>query len=88
MKHMLQNQGTKEKLKPLEITCTSSDCESGLHCFRQIQKMMVADRRGLCRSCDAKLVDWSRIYKRDVADTSYTFAALRRPQGAGDVADL
>lgn len=27
-----------EELKPLNITCTSTDCENGLHCFKQKQK--------------------------------------------------
>jgi hypothetical protein len=30
---MSVEQDTKKPLKPLKITCTSSDCENGLHCF-------------------------------------------------------
>src|SRR5258707_11609065 len=27
-----------QELKPLQITCTSTDCENGLHCFKQKQR--------------------------------------------------
>jgi len=32
---------------------------------------------GQCRSCGATLVDWSRVYKRDLSDVAYTFTALK-----------
>jgi len=32
---------------------------------------------GACRSCGATLVDWSRVYRRDLADATYTFTALK-----------
>ncbi len=74
---MLVNQGPEEKLKALKITCTSSACESNLHCFRQTRKMIVLNQRGQCRSCGADLVDWGRVHKGDPADAAYTFAALK-----------
>jgi hypothetical protein len=75
-----------EDLEPLDIHCTSSDCENGLHCFRQTRKMAKANISGSgglnglggqCRSCGATLVDWSRVYKRDLSDVAYTFTALK-----------
>src|SRR5436853_4729172 len=72
-----------EELKPLDIRCTSTDCENGLHCFRQTKKQAQANLFGTgglggqCRSCGANLVDWSRVYKRDLADAEYTFNALK-----------
>ncbi len=82
---MSEDEDLLENLKPLDIRCTSSDCEKGLHCFRQTKKMaqtkvresQVTGLGGTCRSCGADLVDWSRVYKRDLADVSYTFDVLK-----------
>lgn len=65
-----------EDPKPLGITCTSSDCESGLHCFRQTRKMRQANIRGVCRECDADLVDWERVRRHDLSDVAYTFKSM------------
>lgn len=67
----------KRRLAPLEITCSSADCKSGLHCFTQTKKMKGTDEGGRCRYCGAELVDWSRTHKRDLDDVQYTFEALR-----------
>lgn len=64
--------------KKLEITCTSSNCESGLHCFRATRKMKEMNQRGRCRSCGVALIDWERLHRRDLRDTQHTFSALRR----------
>jgi hypothetical protein len=64
-------------LEPLKISCTSTDCDNGLHCFKQSRKKKVADQFGQCRSCGADLVDWSRIQKRCLSDVTYTFDALK-----------
>ncbi|NER51702.1 MAG: DUF4186 family protein [Symploca sp. SIO1A3] len=68
----------KEKLKPLKISCTSTDCDNGLHCFKQNRKKKLADQFGQCRSCGADLVDWNRIQKRNLSDVQYTFEALKK----------
>ena len=70
-------QGIQNTLKPLKITCTSVDCEHGLHCFRQTQRLASGTQAGHCRACGVALIDWSRVYQRDPADASYTFAALK-----------
>lgn len=65
-------------LEPLPVSCTSTDCENGLHCF--LQKRRGVDGRragGPCRACGANLVEWDRLAARDVRDAPYTFAALR-----------
>ena len=46
-------------LPPLDVKCTSADCETDLHCFKQLKKM-TEERRGKCRYCGADLVDWDR----------------------------
>ena len=65
------------ELKPLKVTCTSSDCANGLHCFKPTRKMRMADQTGRCRSCGAELIDWERIQARDLSDVIHTFAALK-----------
>ena len=61
---------------PLDIKCTSADCENDLHCFKQL-KRMTAEQRGRCRYCGADLVDWGRLHVRDLTDVDYTFLALK-----------
>ena len=70
-------QGIQNTLKPLKITCTSVDCEHGLHCFRQTQRLASGPQAGHCRACGVALIDWRRVYQQDPADASYTFAALK-----------
>jgi hypothetical protein len=45
-------------LKPLKITCTSSNCTSNLHCFLVTKKLAAEGRKGRCRDCDADL-EWT-----------------------------
>lgn len=65
-----------QKPPPLEIKCTSTDCDNDLHCFKQLKKMM-PDERGKCRDCGADLVDWKRLHRRDKGDAEHTFEALQ-----------
>ena len=65
------------QLAPLKITCTSSDCTNNLHCFKATRKMKGSGEAGKCRTCGAQLVEWARVHRRDLADATYTFSALR-----------
>lgn len=65
-----------EVSRPLDIKCTSADCENDLHCFKQLQRMTV-DERGKCRYCGVDLVHWDRLHVRDLADVAYTFSSLK-----------
>lgn len=65
-------------LKPLKITCTSSDCESGLHCFKATKKLKAAGQEGACRSCGAQLVDWKRVRSKNPEDAGHTFVAMKQ----------
>jgi len=73
---MSQHKNRPTNLKPLGVTCTSSDCESGLHCFKKSNSMSESER-GRCRSCGAELIDWERVHKRDLQDAKFTFEALK-----------
>ena len=62
--------------KPLNIRCTNSDCEAGLHCFRKSRQMTTA-QVGQCRSCGARLIDWERVRQRNLADAGFVFQSLK-----------
>lgn len=64
-------------LEPLKITCTSTDCENGLHCYRQKRKLATGSASGPCRTCGANLVDWDRVHTQDLTDVAHTFTALK-----------
>lgn len=64
------------KPEPLAISCTSTDCENDLHCFKLL-KNMTPDQRGKCRECHADLVDWQRVHRRNIKDAKSTFKSLK-----------
>ena len=66
--------------EPLGVKCTDSDCERGLHCFRQKQKRKerAAGRDGRCRACGVELIDWERVRSHDIADVEFVFASLKK----------
>jgi hypothetical protein len=63
--------------KKLKIKCTSSDCGSGLHCFKAKEGGAAEHKAGSCRECGANLVDWERIHSRNSKDVEHTFAMLK-----------
>ena|SRR5437016_9363440 len=69
--------GNKKGLPALKITCTSTDCASNLHCFRMTKRLLARGPAGRCRSCGIQLVDWTRVHNRNLADTDFTFSAMR-----------
>ena len=68
----------KKELKPLKITCTSTNCQNNLHCFKATQQMKQKNEQGRCRECGAGLVDWKRVHKRNLSDVSHTFDSLKK----------
>jgi hypothetical protein len=64
-------------LPKLAISCTSSDCDHDLHCFRSTRKLLEAGLGGACRICHVKLVDWTRVHERRLDDVDHTFSELR-----------
>jgi Domain of unknown function (DUF4186) len=65
------------KRNPLAISCDSSDCASGLHCFKATKEMAAQNRVGVCRECGAGLIDWPRVHQRALGDIENTFTSLK-----------
>jgi hypothetical protein len=65
-------------LPPLKVTCTMTDCESNLHCFKFHSRKMKPSDKGNCRDCGIALVDWDRVHARDTSDIKHTFKELKR----------
>jgi hypothetical protein len=72
----MQTEGAQQS-KSSGITCTSTRCEDGLHCFRTTRRLVKANMQGMCRACGADLVDWGRVHGRNLSDVDYTFEALK-----------
>jgi len=64
-------------LKPLEISCTSTDCEKNLHCFKPNKSMRMKNIRGVCRECGFKLNDPTRMAKCDINDLNFSINNLK-----------
>jgi hypothetical protein len=69
---------TIPKPERLDITCTSSNCDNALHCFRSTKKRANGLRNGPCRSCGADLISWPRLQQRDMTDVAHTLASLKQ----------
>jgi hypothetical protein len=67
----------KTELPKLAISCTKSDCDDNLHCFRSTKKLRDQGLGGACRDCHAQLVDWPRVHERQLDDAEHTFRELR-----------
>src|SRR5258708_39855875 len=64
-------------LLPLKVTCTTTECEADLHCFKFHSLKMKQTSRGNCRSCGVALVDWDRVHAKDSEDITHTFEELK-----------
>lgn len=64
-------------LTPLKVTCTSSNCESDLHCFKATRALIKENKAGACRSCGIELIDWDRVHLRQLDDVPFIFSQLR-----------
>lgn len=62
-------------LKPLNLSCTNSDCTNDLHCFLQ-KTQKPRPHGGPCRDCGKVLVDFARVQSRKLEDVENTFDAL------------
>lgn len=63
------------KKTPLRISCTNSDCDAGLHCFRP-RRGMAPEEHGSCRDCGVDVVDWEVAHARDLSRAGAVFDEL------------
>ncbi len=64
-----------EKLK---IHCRMADCDNEQHCFRTNKTLQNKGiEKGHCRYCNIDLIDWDRLYNRDINDIQYLISALK-----------
>jgi hypothetical protein len=62
-------------VEPLKISCSDSDCDAELHCFRPKRVSDPYDHP-VCRECGADLVDWEIVHRRDPGEVETLFAEL------------
>ena len=62
----------------LPISCDSTKCENGLHCFRATKEMIDQNRAGVCISCGAAPIDWLRLHGRSIGDAAHTLESLKQ----------
>lgn len=65
-------------LTPLNISCGSTKCDDGLHCFKTSER--AANKfgsHGVCKECGANLIDWKRIHKNNIKDAKFIFQSMK-----------
>lgn len=61
-----------------KLTCNMHDCDNGLHSFKTNKTLENQGlKKGCCRNCRSSLVDWDRLYKKDISDIEYTKSAFK-----------
>lgn len=61
------------------ISCTATDCENGLHCYRPKRSPREWTLpTGACQQCGDHSVDWDRVKKRDLNDAPALQAELKK----------
>ena len=75
---MSSNMDWNEEQPLQKITCTSYDCERDLHSFLRVRPGGNSYRSETCRACQADLVDWGRLDRRDISDVEHTIGCLQK----------
>jgi hypothetical protein len=67
-------------LSPLNISCSSTKCESGLHCFTRNQHIAQKKygKTHVCYECGVGLNSWDRLHKRDPKDSAFVFREFKK----------
>lgn len=68
-----------KELTPFDITCGSTKCEDGLHCFSlKKSSFRKFGKIGVCKECGIELIDWERIHKNNLKDSKFIFDSLKK----------
>lgn len=68
----------EDDLQPLRISCRSTNCAEGLHCFLRTKRQRTRVAPGSCYACGEHLVDMDRVHQRSIRDVQHTFNALKK----------
>jgi len=61
-----------------KISCNMHDCNKNLHSFKTNKTLEKQGyEKGCCRNCHSSLIDWSRLYNKDITDIEYTKSAFK-----------
>lgn len=67
-----------EDLTPLNVTCGSTKCNDGLHCFSlKKSSLRKHGKQRACRECGVELIEWDRIHKNDIKDAKFIFKSMK-----------
>lgn len=58
-----------------KLTCTDSDCDRDLHCFRPTS-WVNPDPAPRCRDCGADLIAWEQLHQRQISNADLLFSQL------------
>lgn len=65
-------------LSPLNISCTTTKCEDGLHCFKTtLKEFQKFGEHNVCRECGVNLIDWSEIHQNEIKNAQFVFDAMK-----------
>lgn len=65
-------------LNPLNISCGSTKCEDGLHCFKTGERAAKKfGSHGVCKECGENLIDWKRVHQNNIGDAKFTFSSMK-----------
>lgn len=67
-------------LETWKLTCSSTKCESQLHCFSRFMKKAEKKygKKGVCYECGDGAIDWPRMHKNDINDSKFIFDSLNK----------
>jgi hypothetical protein len=65
-------------LSPLDISCGSTKCNDGLHCFNTSERAAKKfGAHGVCKECGADLIDWKRVHQNNIKDVKFIFKSMK-----------
>ncbi|RZJ48871.1 MAG: DUF4186 family protein [Chryseobacterium sp.] len=66
-------------LTPLKISCGSTKCDEGLHCFTRFQKdaQKKFGKTGVCYECGVAVDSLARLHEKKIEDIEFTFEELQ-----------
>lgn len=73
----MPNSEQASEFDALKLTCSSTQCQAGLHYFGPAYRKKSPHPLGRCLKCGIELVNWPRVQERAVGDIAYLIEMLR-----------